>query len=79
MPERGGVQRAVITAGLIGVGVGLLWLGAAIGLGVLLGKGIRHADEEQERRLADQGKQRPPEDPAALLGVVRPRQPEPAA
>jgi uncharacterized protein HemX len=70
MSDRGGVEKAVITAGLIAVGAGIVWLAVALGLGVWVGKTIRHAEVEeiekpQQRRREEK----------TLLGVVAPRQP----
>jgi len=69
MSDRGGVEKAVITAGLIGAGAGLVWLAVALGIGVWVGRAIRHAEVEEIEKPGQLREEK------TLLGVVAPRQP----
>lgn len=77
MPERGGVQKAVIASGLVVAGLAVGWVGVAIVLGIGIGRVIRRAEHEEiGEPEADQPE--PPVD-MPLLGVVRPREAQPAS
>lgn len=81
MPERGGVQKTMIAAGLIVVGGVLAWTAVALALGTAIGVVVRRADQlegggepvdietvaDLEAIWADQDAR-----PQTLLGVVHP-------
>jgi hypothetical protein len=86
MPERGGVQKTVIAAGLICVGASVAWLGLALAVGTVIGLAIRNADRaegtgEAVDTVADleeiwAANEAADEDAVRpLLGVVHPREP----